>query len=103
MPDVDDLDDEGLGRARELLRNAAEILTDQESKVVLRGFGFDVTRQAVANSASGAAGFADRIGYPVVLKVLSPDLRRRTDVGGVMLSGAWSASALAFCFRFELY
>jgi len=93
LPDVDDLDDDGLGRARELLRNAAEVLTDQESKVVLRGFGFDVTRQAVASSASGAAGFADRIGYPVVLKVLSPDLRRRTDVGGVVLSLA-TASAV---------
>jgi len=92
-PATDDLDPEGLDRARELLRNAAEVLTDQESKVVLRGFGFDVTRQAVANSASGAAGFADRIGYPVVLKVLSPDLRRRTDVGGVMLSLA-TASAV---------
>ncbi|MBV1859772.1 MAG: acetate--CoA ligase family protein, partial [Nannocystaceae bacterium] len=86
VPDVPAADEEGLTRARELLRNAAEVLTDQESKVVLRGFGFDVTRQAVANSASGAAGFADRIGYPVVLKVLSPDLRRRTDVGGVVLS-----------------
>lgn len=86
LPEVDDLEEDGLSRARELLRNAAETLTDQESKVVLRGFGFDVTRQAVANSASGAAGFADRIGYPVVLKVLSPDLRRRTDVGGVELS-----------------
>ncbi len=85
-PDLEPLDDDGQARASELLRNAAEILTDQESKVVLRGFGFDVTRQAVANSASGAAGFADRIGYPVVLKALSPDLRRRTDVGGVMLS-----------------
>ena len=92
-----ELDDEGLDRARELLRNAAEVLTDQESKVVLRGFGFDVTRQAVANSASGAAGFADRIGYPVVLKVLSPDLRRRTDVGGVMLSlGTASAVRRAY-------
>lgn len=86
LPEPDPADEDGLTRARELLRNAAEVLTDQESKVVLRGFGFEVTRQAVANSASGAAGFADRIGYPVVLKVLSPDLRRRTDVGGVVLS-----------------
>lgn len=85
-PTLADLDEEGLRRAEELLRNAAETLSDQESKVVLRGFGFDITRQAVANSASGAAGFADRIGYPVVLKVLSPDLRRRTDIGGVLLS-----------------
>jgi acetyltransferase len=79
-PDVD-----GPERAKEIMRNAGETLTDQESKVVLRGYGFEVTRQAVASSASGAAGFAERIGYPVVLKALSPDLRRRTEVGGVLL------------------
>src|SRR5690606_24848039 len=59
--------------------------TDQESKVVLRGFGIEVTRQAVASSASGATGYAERIGYPVVLKALSPDLRRRSDIGAVVL------------------
>ena len=67
-----------------MLKGAGQVLTHQESKVVLRGFGFEVTRQAAANSASGAAGFAERIGYPVVPKALSPDLRRRSDVGGVM-------------------
>lgn len=85
-------DDDGLERAREVLRNAGQTLTDQESKVVLRGFGFEVTRQAVAGSASGAAGYAERIGHPVVLKALSPDLRRRTDVGGVVLDLQTSAA-----------
>lgn len=78
-------DPDGVARAEEVLRSAGEILTDHESKVVLRGFGLEVTRQAVASSASGASGFAERIGYPVVLKALSPDLRRRSDVGGVEL------------------
>lgn len=91
-PVVDFIDDDGVARSSEILRGAAEVLTDQESKVVLRGFGFEVTRQAVANSASGAAGFADRIGYPVVLKALSPDLRRRSDVGGVVLALSTAAA-----------
>lgn len=78
-------DDDGLARAREVLAGAGPILTDHESKVVLRGFGIEVTRQAVASSASGAVGFADRIGYPVVLKALSPDLRRRADIGAIAL------------------
>jgi hypothetical protein len=78
-------DDEGRARARELLANAGLVLTDHESKVVLRGYGIEVTRQAVASSASGAVGFADRIGYPVVLKALSPDLRRRSDIGAIAL------------------
>jgi len=86
------IDEPGVERAMEVLRAAGEQLTDHESKVVLRGFGLEVTRQAVANSASGASGFADRIGYPVVLKALSPDLRRRSDVGGVILALETSAA-----------
>lgn len=78
-------DDDGLSRAREVLAGAGLVLTDHESKVVLRGHGIEVTRQAVASSASGAVGFAERIGYPVVLKALSPDLRRRSDIGAIAL------------------
>jgi len=80
------VDPEGIERSGEVLRSAGEVLTDHESKVVLRGFGIEVTRQAVASSASGAAGFADRIGFPVALKALSPDLRRRADIGALRLS-----------------
>ena len=91
-PTLEPIDEDNLARAEEVLRGAGQHLTDQESKVVLRGFGFEVTRQAVASSGSGAAGFADRIGYPVVLKALSPDLRRRSDVGGVMLALSTAAA-----------
>ena len=80
------VDDDGVARADELLAAAGQVLTDHESKVVVRGFSIEVTRQAVASSASGATGFADRIGYPVVLKALSPDLRRRSDIGAVELA-----------------
>ncbi len=75
----------GLERSDTVLEGAAEALSDHESKVVLRGYGIEVTRQAFANSASGAASFADKIGYPVVLKALSPDLRRKTELGAVEL------------------
>ncbi len=78
-------DDDAVARAGEVLASAGQVLTDHESKVVLRGFGIEVTRQAVATSASGATGFADRIGYPVALKALSPDLRRRAEMGAVQL------------------
>ncbi len=74
-----------LDRADIVLEGAAEVLSDHDSKVVLRGLGIEVTRQAFANSASGAASFADKIGYPVVLKALSPDLRRKSELGAVEL------------------
>ncbi|MEZ4453419.1 MAG: acetate--CoA ligase family protein [Nannocystaceae bacterium] len=72
-------------RSLEVLRSAGEVLSEHESKVVLRGFDVEVTRQAVASSASGAASFAETIGYPVVLKAVSPDLRRKQEVGAVVL------------------
>jgi hypothetical protein len=72
-------------RADEVLRASAEALSEHESKVVLRGYGFEITRQAVATSASGAASFAERIGFPVVLKAVSPDLRRKQELGLVRL------------------
>ncbi|MBK8718009.1 MAG: acetate--CoA ligase family protein [Deltaproteobacteria bacterium] len=84
--------DDGLQRAREVLEQAAEELSDQESKVVLRGVGLQVTRQAVANSPSGAAGYAERIGFPVVLKALSPALRRRSEIGAIELELANAAA-----------
>jgi hypothetical protein len=78
-------DPEQQARADVVLEGAAEVLSDQESKVVLRGHGIEVTRQAFANSASGAATFADKIGYPVALKALSPDLRRKRELGAIEL------------------
>ncbi len=87
------LDDAALARAEEVLKSAGQVLSEHESKVVLRGFGVEITRQAVASSASGAAQFAEQIGYPVVLKALSPDLRRKQDVGAVVL-GLTTAAAV---------
>lgn len=83
---------EQLERADAVLEAAAEVLSDQESKVVLRGHGIEVTRQAFANSASGAASFADKIGYPVALKALSPELRRKRELGAIELDVANAAA-----------
>lgn len=80
-----ELDPAAVGRAEEVLRSAGQALSEHESKVVLKSFGVEVTRQAVAGSASGAAQFAEQIGFPVVLKAVSPDLRRKQELGAVVL------------------
>ena len=82
---IEALDLDASERADEVLRGSQEVLSEHESKVVLKGYGFEITRQAVASSASGAVGFADQIEYPVVLKALSPDLRRKRELGAVEL------------------
>jgi len=86
------LDPAAVARAEEVLRGAGQVLSEHESKVVLRGFGVEITRQAVASSASGAAQYADTIGYPVVLKAVSPDLRRKQELGAVVLGLTTSAA-----------
>lgn len=67
------------------LSNADGTLGLMESLDLLSHFGIPVTRGGLARSASEAALVSDRIGYPVVLKVDSPDLPHKTDLGLVKI------------------
>lgn len=55
------------------------------SFAVLEAYGIPVSPYGAAKTADAALALADRIGYPVVMKVLSPDIVHKTDVGGVKL------------------
>lgn len=72
-----------------MMRNAAlenrEILTEAEAKELLEYYGFPVVKAFVAKTADEAVAFASQIGYPVVLKILSPQIVHKTDAGGVFL------------------
>jgi acetyltransferase len=76
--------------ARRLLAQALEAgrerLTDPEGKALLAAYGIPTVHTHAAADAEEAARLAAEIGYPVALKVLSPDLEHRADVGGVMLN-----------------
>lgn len=60
-------------------------LLEPEAKMVCMEYGIPVTRFKVALSQDEAGKFADQIGYPVVLKIVSPDVLHKSDVGGVVL------------------
>ncbi len=60
--------------------------TEYDSKQVLAAYGIPVTKEAPAGSAKEAVAQARRIGYPVALKVLSPDISHKTEVGGIRLN-----------------
>src|SRR5688572_18836929 len=60
-------------------------LTEPETKAMLALAGIAVPNEWIATSGTDAARLARRIGFPVVLKVVSRDLPHKTDVGGVQL------------------
>jgi len=59
---------------------------ESEAREVLEAYGFSVPKSRLAKTPDEAAHVADEIGYPVVLKVASPDILHKTDVGGVKLN-----------------
>jgi len=62
------------------------VLTEIESKRILHSLGLPVVVPEAALTAGDAVRAASRIGFPVVLKVLSPDVSHKSDVGGVALN-----------------
>ena len=61
------------------------LLTELESKQVLHDLGIPTALGQLATSEEDAVRAADTIGYPVVLKIASPDIVHKSDVGGVQL------------------
>jgi len=59
------------------------ILTEIEAKQVIKSAGIKVVETRLAKSHKEAATIAEDIGFPVVLKIASPDIIHKTDVGGV--------------------
>ncbi len=64
---------------------SADVLTEDASKSLIEVYGIPTTRPFPAKTSGEAAKTADRIGYPVVLKINSPDITHKTDIGGVVL------------------
>jgi acetyltransferase len=61
------------------------MLSERESKQLLRAYGIRAVMPERAGSPEQAVRLARSMGYPVVLKVDSPDISHKTDVGGVVL------------------
>jgi len=60
-------------------------LSESESKQAIAAWGVSAPREILATSAAGAAEAAKKIGYPVVMKVDSPDILHKTEAGVVRL------------------
>jgi acetyltransferase len=63
-----------------------EGLSEHQSKQILQRYGIPVTREALATSADMAVGLARELGYPVALKVQSPEIAHKTEADGIRLN-----------------
>lgn len=63
-----------------------KFLLETEAKTICTEYGIPVTKFLVAKNAEEAVKFAEKIGYPVVMKIVSPDVTHKFDVGGVVIN-----------------
>ncbi|HEY0687496.1 MAG TPA: acetate--CoA ligase family protein, partial [Kribbella sp.] len=73
-------------------------LSAPEAKQVADAYGIPTPGEGLATSAEGAAGLAAEIGFPVVLKIVSPDILHKTEAGGVVV-GVDSAEAAVTAYQ----
>ncbi len=74
-------------QARNIVKESGgKPLVERHAKQLLQLYGIPVTNEALATNTSEAVSIANDIGYPVVLKIESPDITHKTDAGGVLLN-----------------
>ena len=79
-----------LDQARAAGRNA---LTAPEAEALCEAYGIDVPKEGVAATAADAATLAASIGFPVVMKIVSPQILHKTEAGGVVVGVKTAAQA----------
>ncbi len=71
---------------RQVLEAKRKQLTESEAKELMQCYEIPISENKVCDSPEEAVAFAEKIGYPVVMKITSPDIGHKTDVGGVKLN-----------------
>jgi acetyltransferase len=89
-PPLPQLDEPDLATAetlrRKLVAEGRTVMTEDESKALVRAFGLPAPETFVATTPEEALAAARRLGFPVALKILSPDIVHKSDHGGVRLN-----------------
>ena len=75
---------------------------DAEARAILQAYGLNTPESKVAANPNEAIELANQIGYPVVLKIASPDILHKTDVGGVKV-GLRNSEELRDAFELMVY
>jgi acyl-CoA synthetase (NDP forming) len=62
-----------------------QTIGDAEARDIMEAYGIRIPASKLASTAEEAVEIAEEIGYPVVMKIASPDILHKTDIGGVKL------------------
>ena len=73
-------------RVFEVARAENRHILDLEAFDILKAYGIPAVKTAFAKTAEEAASAAEEIGYPLVMKVVSPQISHKSDIGGIKLS-----------------
>ncbi|MGV3743150.1 MAG: GNAT family N-acetyltransferase, partial [Burkholderiaceae bacterium] len=68
-----------------VLEDGRDMLSEAEAKTVLAAYGIPIVETKIVDSVEAAVHAAEEIGFPVALKILSPEISHKSDVGGVAL------------------
>ncbi len=86
-PVFDDIDRDEVQRIYDSVRSdGRNVLFPHEAVAVVQAYGVNAPPSKLAKNAEEAVDFAEEIGYPVVMKIVSPDIMHKTDIGGVELN-----------------
>src|SRR5205085_10730928 len=66
-------------------KEGRDSLTANEGKLICDAYGINVPKEGVATSAADASKMASSMGFPVVMKIVSPDILHKTEAGGVIV------------------
>ncbi len=64
----------------------AKVLNEDDSKMLINDYGINTTHPTPATTEDEAVAISEKKGYPVVMKIYSPDITHKSDVGGVALN-----------------
>ena len=81
--------------AAAILNEGSGALSEYDSKGLIAAFGVPTTREATASDAHAAIAAAEGIGYPVAMKVDSPDILHKTEAGAIRLNLSDAAAVSA--------
>ncbi|MGE5220970.1 MAG: acetate--CoA ligase family protein [Omnitrophica WOR_2 bacterium] len=98
-----DVDQKSVCSLLEHVRSEGRVsIGDFEARQILEAYGLRVPRTELAETPEQALEIAGKLGYPVVLKIASPDILHKTDVGGVRV-GLRSAEEVRDAYELMVY